>query len=432
MGNENKQPKEKKEKVVIRKCHHCHKPLEEGKSFCLHCGHTYTEADPFAAEKKAKKKKILIKWLIRLAILVGIALVIMTAVLLILKEINKSHFLRITEFIKSEGEFVIGTPPEELEFASELEEASILESQRREEEKNKETESGTEGESESTEGGAGLVNSSTRDDESESELEVEDTEDDTASESTEIIDENRMVKIETLDRYVFKVNKTISLWCTEDDKTTFYLVYTNTVDNFYTKIILEICEDNKNDEYKWEALVSYDDPSPISSQYDFVREYHGTFDPSKVDLSANTSWIKVESKLLEDLEDEITDETTDEETESESEESSTRPVSSVTLIAKTESESESESEGESEDSSEDEENPDGEEGEDDVPQISIEEAIEKAALDMVGLQIRELIVSLREFIEDNQINATLDELGFTKLFNYYESLDPLKNVEFVK
>ena len=49
--------KEKKQKTVVRKCHYCGKPLEEGKDFCLHCGHTYTVEDPLAAEKKAKRKK---------------------------------------------------------------------------------------------------------------------------------------------------------------------------------------------------------------------------------------------------------------------------------------------------------------------------------------------------------------------------------------
>ena len=108
--------KEKKEKVVVRKCHHCKKPLDEGKDFCLYCGHTYTEEDPFAAQKKAKRIAILIKLLIKAAIVLGAMLVVATVVILLVRAINKSDFLKVIEFIKEEGEFVEGTPlPEEEE-----------------------------------------------------------------------------------------------------------------------------------------------------------------------------------------------------------------------------------------------------------------------------------------------------------------------------
>lgn len=397
MENEDKKPKEKKEKVVIRKCHHCHKPLDEGKTFCLHCGHTYTEEDPFAAEKKAKRMKRLRKLLVFLGIVAVIALAIFITVTLILKEINKSDFLRITEFIKSEGEFVTGTPPEELEFASELEEASRLEEQKKENEKNSEAETDSESTEESDEVGALSAKSGEEENsesESKTELEPSESEAETDAESEIVEDENKMVSIETLDRYQYKINKNTVICCTEENETTFYIIYTSTVDSFYLKIIVELSEENMDDEYLWSALVSYDDPSPAMSQFDFVRQYYGTFDPARVDYSANFTWIDIANRA-NDGEDEVV-------------------------------------EGETESGSEDEsgeENPDGEEGDEEYvdPSLTIDEDIENAALDMVANEIRSLIKTLYDFIAESQIPATLDELGFDKLFAYYESLDPLKN-----
>lgn len=435
MGNENqKQPKEKKEKVVIRKCHHCHKPLDEGKDFCLHCGHTYTEEDPFAAEKKAKKMKRLRKLLVILGIIAAIALVIFIAVTLILKEVNKSDFLRITEFIKSEGELVTGTPPEELEYASELEEASRLEEQRKEEEKNKETESDTESESESTEEVGAL--SARGNEETEEETELEPSEDETEAETeSEILeDEGKMVNIETLDRYEYKINKNTVICCTEENETTFYIIYKSTIDSFYIKIILEISEENMDSEYLWSALVSYDDPSPAMSQFDFVRQYYGTFDPARVDYSANFTWIDIANKANDgedDAEGEESETESDSEQEADEETESESKNGKASAMAKVESESDTETESSTEDG---EENIDGEEGDEEYvdPSLTIDEDIENAALDMVADEIRNLIKALYDFIIDTQIPASLDELGFDKLFAYYESLDPLKNGQFFK
>lgn len=443
MENEtNKKPK--KEKVVVRKCHHCHKPLDEGKDFCLHCGHTYTEEDPFAAEKKAKRMKRLKKLLVFLGIVAGIALAVYLTVFFILKEINKSDFKRITEFIKSEGDFVEGTPEEELDFASELAEASRLEEIQKENEKNsqteEETESGTEDE---TASGAGPVAKRDEVSESEEELTEEEVEGETEAE-TELEEEkvvDPMQKIETLDRYEYKISKKITLCCTEEDETTFYLILVSTVENLYTKIIVELSEERVNDRYLWNALVNYDDPNPVNSQFDFIRQYFGTLDPSTLDYGVDFSWLDITNranKPQEDIEgEEGSEEETEGETESESEsETESESKGKTTLMAKVETESESESESESAKPSEpnEENGEEGEEGEEEVvdPSTTIDEDIENAALDMVANQIRQVVKSFIDMIQEKEMKIDLDEIGFKKLYDYYISLDPLKNGQFFK
>ena len=141
----------------------------------------------------------------------------------------------------------------------------------------------------------------------------------------------------------------------------------STVENLYTKIIVELSEERVNDRYLWNALVNYDDPNPVNSQFDFIRQYFGTLDPSTLDYGVDFGWLDITNranKPQEDIEgEEGAEEDLDSETESESEsETESESKGKTTLMAKVETESESESESESAKPSEpNEEN--GEEGE---------------------------------------------------------------------
>lgn len=95
--------KNKEEKVVIRKCHNCGRPIDEDKNFCLHCGETYTEIDP-SVKKEANKARAK-KALIISGIVLAACLVIAAVVLLIVRSVQKSDYLRVTEYLKEEGKF---------------------------------------------------------------------------------------------------------------------------------------------------------------------------------------------------------------------------------------------------------------------------------------------------------------------------------------
>lgn len=379
--------KEKKEKVVVRKCHYCKKPLDEGKDFCLHCGHTYTEEDPHAAEKKAKKKKKMIGLLIKLGILLGALAIIATVVLIIVHEVNKSDYLRITNFIRKNGEFVEGTGVED-------EEESVEESS-----DGAEAEAGALSSVESTEESPDGESDDVSGTESESELVEE--------------EERRMILPETFDRYVYYLNDSTYLSCGVDDKSKFYITYDDFIEGFQTLITIEINEETPN-EYLWEATVSYESDNVIDAQYNITRSYHGFFDPADFSLNEGDVQIAIKEAIDEEAGDEGGDDTV------------TEDESSADTETETETE---ESEDEANTESGDDES-EGEEGEEDAPPplLDPEEYIRNAALEIVTMQVREMIYDLYECIEKNEIPASLDDLGFTKYQEYLDSLDPLKNM----
>ncbi len=355
--------KEKKEKVVIRKCHYCKKPLDEGKDFCLHCGHTYTEEDPFAQAKKDKKKRFWKKLAIKLGIALGIALVIAVAVIFIVKEINKSDYSRIVLFIREEGEFVEGPPAEE-------------------DEETEDEESSSEGSSaESSEG----------DEESTEEEEIE----------------RRMVLPEAYNRYVYEMEQDFYLVALEDATTSFYIIYETEVDGLYNKIIIEITEDNK-EEYLWESFITYVGDNVVDSRYDFDYSYHGSFDPSDFVTKTQEGDIPWSVEIVSQIKEEVEVPEDEEATEGDEDE-------------------ESSSEEEEESSSDEEISDDEILDEDEEPQISPEQARENAMVNSVTETVRFMIHYLAKCIEENGIGATFDELGFTKYFNYLEALDPMND-----
>lgn len=93
--------KNNEEKVIIRKCHHCGKPLDQDKNFCLHCGHVYQEIDKEAvkAARRGKAKKFWIKF----AIYGSMAAVLAVIILLIVQAALKSDHFRVVEYLKEEG-----------------------------------------------------------------------------------------------------------------------------------------------------------------------------------------------------------------------------------------------------------------------------------------------------------------------------------------
>lgn len=307
-----KENKEKKEKVAQRKCHHCGKPLEEGKEFCLHCGHTYTEEDPFAEEKKAKRTKKLIKLSVILGTVIAIVAIVAVAAILIIKDVNKSDFERVVEYIMSEGE------------------------------------------------------------------------------------------ADAQGVYSVKVNSNLSLTCTEDDKDCFKMVYTDTVDGFDTKITVTVDESANDNEYLWDVYLSYVSPE-VGSTFDFAYEYSGYFDPALVDYTDKTPGVVVIDKVEELPEGEESSESESEQiTESSTEESSEQTESST-------------------------ESGDGEgEGEEEEIIVPPDVAIKEAAVDMVSWYLGQMVYDFATFSDKNNIRAELDSLGFTKLYNYLESLNPLK------
>lgn len=370
--------KEKKEKVVVRKCHHCKKPLAEGKDFCLYCGHTYTEEDPFAAQKKAKRIAILIKSLIKAAIVLGILLAVAVAALLLWKAINKSDFLKVIEFIKDEGEFIEGTPLPEDEESVEGEEGESSEEESSEEESSEES----------------SVDSESSEDE-------ENTEDESTEEE---LPPRRVTLPDNYNRYVYKLSEGYYLCCLEDATNVIYLIYEIEAEGLYNRTVIELNEETPK-EGLWEYRMRYTGDNVVDSRYDFDYTYYGSFDPSTFTLNDDVGkWgVQIVTQIKEEVEEELPE---DEEELPEDEED------------------ESSSSEDEEESSSDAEEDDGIEEE---PMISPEQARENAAVASVTIEVRRLVYYLAKCIETENIGANFDGLGFTKFYSYLESLDPMNN-----
>ncbi|MBE6624909.1 MAG: hypothetical protein E7622_04605 [Ruminococcaceae bacterium] len=384
--------KEKKEKVVIRKCHYCKKPLDEGKDFCLHCGHTYTEEDPFANEKKAKRKKFWIKSAIKAGIVLGILLVIAIAVFFIVKAITKSDFSKVIEFIQEEGEFIEAPVPDEEESVEGEESSTDEESS---EESSSESESSTDEESSV-----------------DSETEGESTEGEQTSE--EELPPRRVTLPDDYNRYVYELTEGYYLCCLEDATDTFYLIYEVEAEGLYNRIVMEINESTPT-EALWEYRMSYTGDNVVDSRYDFDYTYYGTFDPSTFTATDEQgAWsVEIVTQIKEEVEEETPEEDLEGENPDEEESSSDEEESS--------SEEESSEEESSEDESVDED------GEPEEPTITPEQARENAAVKAVTIEVRRIVYYLGRCIELEGIGANFDGLGFVKYYNYLESLDPMNN-----
>lgn len=237
--------KMKEEKPIIRKCHNCGRVLDEGRSFCLHCGETYRVVEKV-------KKPVNVKLIIKLSIIFLAILLVAGAVIYVAKLIehdrNESRFVRTVNYIMENGKYM------EYEEEVKFETPDLI----------------------------------IPDDEDESSSTVEKTGASSEDESIAQDDEEQTEEEpETKYVYVLEVDDKTTLYCFEDAVDTFHLKRENTTYEYNSRgdvsgqlyIELDICmSEQMPHEYTWGAFLEYDAMEGYQG-YDFSRSYTGTLDP---------------------------------------------------------------------------------------------------------------------------------------------------------
>lgn len=255
--------KEKTPKPVVRKCHNCGKPLDEGKDFCLHCGETYQVV---AKKKKPFNTKLFIKLLIIFVVVALLATATIIIVNRIREDMNESRYVRLVNYIKDNG---ISTTLADMK-AGKIEDG---------EEESEESEEEDEDEENSSSVKKTSAESSTED-------QAESTE------STEGEGEGEELDPETAPIHLLKLNDGTWLYCYDTDSNVFYLcrdVITNEYKDskdgpvvsgvFHIRIDIRI-DENSPTSAPWTASLSYDSKDYYQS-YDFHREYDGVLNPAE-------------------------------------------------------------------------------------------------------------------------------------------------------